>query len=228
MKKSLLFAAFALAAATASADYTEYFTVSYHGEPVANGATIVVSQPEREENGMMDYLPHINVEFTNLDAEEPTWFGGSYWYDTPGRDECIGTASICSNANCYPANANPDNIGELEALDILLGDDAFEWQPHLEKVPADKKFTQTYRLTMCVKEENIINTAGDVEYLPIEGSEFTMYIKYTNEGNAIGEIDVETAAPEYFNLQGVKVAEPENGLYIVKRGAKVSKEMIRK
>lgn len=42
------------------------------------------------------------------------------------------------------------------------------------------------------------------------------------------EIDeVSDCAPVYYNLQGVQVAEPSNGLYIVKRGNKVTKEIIR-
>ena len=36
------------------------------------------------------------------------------------------------------------------------------------------------------------------------------------------------AAPVYYNLQGVQVENPENGIYIVKRGNKVTKEYIRK
>lgn len=37
----------------------------------------------------------------------------------------------------------------------------------------------------------------------------------------------ENAPAEYYNLQGVRVAEPENGLYIVRRGNKVTKEVVR-
>ena len=37
----------------------------------------------------------------------------------------------------------------------------------------------------------------------------------------------ETVAPVYYNLQGVKVANPANGIYIVKRGAKVAKEYVK-
>ena len=45
----------------------------------------------------------------------------------------------------------------------------------------------------------------------------------------VGSIVVEdtNAAPEYFNLQGIRVANPESGLYIVRRGNKVSKELVR-
>lgn len=42
-------------------------------------------------------------------------------------------------------------------------------------------------------------------------------------------IESDSDAPaEYFNLQGVRVAEPENGLYIKRQGNKVSKVIIRK
>ena len=33
--------------------------------------------------------------------------------------------------------------------------------------------------------------------------------------------------PEYFNLQGMKVETPRNGIYVVRRGNKVTKELIR-
>ncbi|MDE5595171.1 MAG: hypothetical protein K2I89_06340, partial [Muribaculaceae bacterium] len=39
---------------------------------------------------------------------------------------------------------------------------------------------------------------------------------------------VEAAPAVYYNLQGVQVANPENGVYIVRRGDKVTKEYIRK
>lgn len=38
---------------------------------------------------------------------------------------------------------------------------------------------------------------------------------------------VEDFAPEYYTLQGVKVSNPSKGIYIVRRGSKVSKEVIR-
>lgn len=222
--------ALGLATLTANADYSEYFTVSYEGKEVKNGETVTINKPTKEENGFKAYFPHFDVTFFNLspDEEEEQFVGGSLWYDTPSKDECIGAVSLCSSANCYPSTSDPSNIGYLDALGLLLGDDPFNWQPHLENIPADKKFTQTYRLTMCMKEQEIINTQGDVVYNPIEGSEFTMYIKFTSETNAIEGIDAENAEAEYFTLQGVRVAEPENGLYIVKRGEKVTKEIVRK
>ncbi len=39
--------------------------------------------------------------------------------------------------------------------------------------------------------------------------------------------DAVVAQPEYYNLQGVRVMNPEQGIYIVRRGNKVTKEVIR-
>lgn len=49
---------------------------------------------------------------------------------------------------------------------------------------------------------------------------------FDTTGVADVELD-ENAAVEYFNLQGIRVANPENGLFIVKRGKKVSKVIVR-
>ena len=46
---------------------------------------------------------------------------------------------------------------------------------------------------------------------------------------SISDIEAEDAnvAAEYYNLQGVKVENPANGIYIVKRGNKVTKEYVK-
>lgn len=49
-----------------------------------------------------------------------------------------------------------------------------------------------------------------------------------NPGSVNGvEIDT-NATPEYYNLQGMRIDEPTDGIYIVRRGNVVTKEMIRK
>ncbi|MDE5594710.1 MAG: hypothetical protein K2I89_03960 [Muribaculaceae bacterium] len=59
------------------------------------------------------------------------------------------------------------------------------------------------------------------------GAVFSLY----NDSKATGIADIvadENAEAEYFNLQGVRVANPENGLYIVRRGNTVTKQLLRK
>ena len=47
------------------------------------------------------------------------------------------------------------------------------------------------------------------------------------EGVGINTVDADAPA-EYYNMQGIRVAEPTTGLYIVRQGNKVSKQLIRK
>lgn len=63
---------------------------------------------------------------------------------------------------------------------------------------------------------------------------FFKNLKITSDDPKLGDTAVEEIATdynapvEYYNLQGIRVAEPENGLYIVRQGNKVSKKFIRK
>jgi hypothetical protein len=53
-------------------------------------------------------------------------------------------------------------------------------------------------------------------------------ISYTKSTTtSVSDINVENGAVEYFNLQGVRVANPENGIYVRRQGNKVSKVVIR-
>lgn len=53
-------------------------------------------------------------------------------------------------------------------------------------------------------------------------------IEYNAGSTAVDNIAVDAAAPvEYFNLQGIRVANPENGVFIRRQGSKVSKIVIR-
>ena len=53
--------------------------------------------------------------------------------------------------------------------------------------------------------------------------------KYAFEvgASSIDEVDADENAPvEYYNLQGVKVANPENGIFIKKQGNKATKVVL--
>lgn len=61
----------------------------------------------------------------------------------------------------------------------------------------------------------------------------TVYIDKINVqyelGSGVAEVEAdENEAPVYYNMQGMRVANPENGLYIVVKGNKTSKVLIRK
>lgn len=54
------------------------------------------------------------------------------------------------------------------------------------------------------------------------------YIFYRQAGSGVADLTVDENAPvEYYNLQGVKVANPENGIFIRRQGTKVEKIMVK-
>lgn len=55
----------------------------------------------------------------------------------------------------------------------------------------------------------------------------SMTVWVSSEAAGVETLEVEAVAPVYYNLQGVEVANPQNGLYIVKQGNKVSKQIIK-
>ncbi len=71
-------------------------------------------------------------------------------------------------------------------------------------------------------------TTPDTYYINVNLN--TLEVKLSKNSTGVEGIAVEAndVPAVYYNLQGVEVANPENGLYIVKRGNKVSKELIRR
>lgn len=63
-------------------------------------------------------------------------------------------------------------------------------------------------------------TLGDASTDPVN-------VKFSSEESGVDNIAADNAPAEYFNLQGVRVANPENGLYIVRQGGKVSKQLVK-
>ena len=68
--------------------------------------------------------------------------------------------------------------------------------------------------------------------LPREAKSFTTKAatKYafdvTDEVTSINEVESEDAPVEYYNLQGVKVENPEKGIFIKKQGKKATKVVL--
>lgn len=63
--------------------------------------------------------------------------------------------------------------------------------------------------------------------LTFDLNKWTLNVKYNVE-SGVSELVTDKNAPvEYYNLQGVRVEDPANGLYLVRKGGKVSKVMIK-
>ena len=62
-------------------------------------------------------------------------------------------------------------------------------------------------------------------FINVDFDSMTVWVSSTPAG--VESIEIENAPAVYYNLQGIEVANPQNGLYIVKQGNKVSKQLIK-
>lgn len=91
------------------------------------------------------------------------------------------------------------------------------------------------KIKLSNKNNSAVYLAGkvynnDYEMVPTDKADQTLpYLYVVKAGSGVAELEAEeNAEAVYYNLQGVKVAEPENGLYIKVQGKKATKVMIRK
>lgn len=87
-------------------------------------------------------------------------------------------------------------------------------------VPADtskRPYLQVYFYAMTDYDDEEAYT----DYLSMY-----MYFNLVEDDSAVEGIAIDNVAPAYYNLQGVRVANPENGLFIKRQGAKAEKVIL--
>lgn len=168
--------------------------------------------PVRQGTGVYDYT-HLSVTVTPENGSEITTVGN-------GRE-----------------NVEETNYGKTEDLSFPKNE-ALAWHDATLNF-GDYVFKNGDRITIRPgKDQFPMNTQYNGISTGLNPSDgtcrfFLRNIKVTNTDDlqtSVNEIIVsdENATIEYYNLQGMKVTDPENGLYIVRQGNKVSKKFIRK
>lgn len=90
---------------------------------------------------------------------------------------------------------------------IIYNDDDTEWAYNVEGGTMAEDFDGTITITLPEVERT------------------SLAIVFA-EGAGVANIAVENGVAEYFNLQGVRVANPENGLFIVRKAGKTAKVVL--
>ena len=113
---------------------------------------------------------------------------------------------------------------------VIVGSNIADTETPLKLADGEKG---TFALSP-INKANAIWKAGDNELSAITFAGGTyidqIYVIYkeNESGSGVAGIEADENAPvEYYNLQGVRVASPEKGLYIVKQGNKVEKRFIK-
>lgn len=134
----------------------------------------------------------------------------------PGDD---GSIAMTENGGIYSATVSFTAGDEFKVF-------GKGWSPEFG-VPADNTpalSPENLTLTLAKSTKNIkVSMTG--QYV-VSFNLSTFELKLTS-ATGISQTTIKAEAPEYYTLHGVKVASPAHGIYIVKRGTAVTKEIVR-
>lgn len=213
----LALAAIAGFAPTASAQDEEPLIQFFvHGQPVKNGDRIDITnyfnagrnqyEPELTclPSATDDMYVKISIENNETTPLDENWYYGA----------SVGGQFCGFNGSCVPFDeARPyENSGEVEAGKEL------DMQLHAALDLGDE---QTYE-DLKVKFEILFEAQFDEEEIVL-----TFFVDKPDAAGVEGIDADNNAATVYYDLHGRQVANPSNGLYIVKQGSKVTKAFIR-
>ena len=215
MKKFYILMAALMTAVCVNAQALQFYV---KGEPVENGARIDLTPYFDEESWAPMYNPELTV-----------------------KSDKSGIASVLvdfTKGVCTPALDDEwINGGSLSIQFCIAGDcQIVDPGKQLEKqgsLTAGENFSTEIELTVgqMGSEQTFEDLAIDAEFTVscTLGSESTSVVFYLDKKSAgVNDIAVDANAPaEYFDLQGRRVANPENGIYIVRQGSKVTKQVIK-
>ena len=137
-------------------------------------------------------------------------------WPVPGND---GSIAMTENDGIYSATVSFTAGDEFKVF-------GKGWSPEFG-VPADDTpalSPENLTLILAKSGKNIkVNMTG--QYV-VSFNLSTFELKLTS-ATGISQTTIKAEVPEYYTLHGVKVASPAHGIYIVKRGTAVTKEIVR-
>ena len=152
---------------------------------------------------------------SNLELYISGNMSGPGW-PVPGND---GSIAMTENDGIYSATVSFTAGDEFKVF-------GKGWSPEFG-VPADDTpalSPENLTLILAKSGKNIkVNMTG--QYV-VSFNLSTFELKLTS-ATGISQTTIKAEAPEYYTLHGVKVASPSHGIYIVKRGTAVTKEIVR-
>lgn len=135
--------------------------------------------------------------------------GVKYWFD------CTGATIIPANTEFKIADANWSAINYTAGDEIVPFDEPVQWNYNNS---ANGLMLEEYEGTILL---DLVNG-------PRKDAMVTVYTTLVPHGTGVEAIEADTnAAPVFYNLQGVQIDKPSAGVYLVRRGAKVSKVLVK-
>ena len=137
-------------------------------------------------------------------------------WPVPGED---GSIAMTENGGIYSATVSFTAGNEFKVF-------GKGWSPEFGVPADDTPALSPENLTLILaKSGKNIKVSMTGQYV-VSFNLSTFELKLTS-ATGISQTTIKAEAPEYYTLHGVKVASPAHGIYIVKRGTAVTKEIVR-
>lgn len=231
MKKFLLSAAlFAVCASASAEDFSKLFKITYNGETIENGQTVVdgyyydpilKEYPELAGGDWQGaYESKAEIFATNI-SEEPQKLEFRMQYVTPTVEEfdankALGYPSLCFSSENGEANCLPNPFD----FNSEMPKNAVSAEEYLRMDVEQKDFTDLTPVTIKI-EMRVMDEGKEIANSHI----FVNFTHQTDSTMAVEGIQAESSS-EFYTIQGMRVAEPQKGqIYIERKGSKVSKRI---
>lgn len=180
-------------------DVIGYQGGALHAADCANFSAAWKADPRAHNNGFDSFV---------LDGKR--YFVHGYSDNLEGNPMCMDIAVFDNNGEVVAKWSNPEYMSSAGYNSIVA-------QPQEDGTALIHVYVSTGSTNIHgIKDGPGCGAAAVVKFDPTGSA-----------GIADIEIDSANAPAVYYNLQGVKVANPENGIYVVNRGGKVTKEIIK-
>ncbi|MDE5806521.1 MAG: hypothetical protein K2H76_00255 [Muribaculaceae bacterium] len=212
MKKFYMFLAAGLAALSANADLHFYI----HGNEVENGSRVDISSYYEDEEYQFMVDPKMEIK-----ADENGSFSGTVKLTqgetVPEWDWDFG-AQVNALWCAFDGQCVPLSVGQTASKSYsLTAGKAEDMQLEISGMYGD----QQDPATLVVKAECAFNCT-------FAGKNYSLTLFVDHDPSGVNDIAFDSNAPvEYYDLQGRRVNNPSNGLYIMRQGSKVVKSIIK-
>lgn len=206
---------------TEAASEVSQFVITIDGVQVANGATVICDKLSAEKSYFEDEDPDYNeaVIEPHTSIANPTSKDVTFTTTRTVVSQQEGSIfSWCMGTTCVSADV-------IKGETLLAGESFEGIAAHFEYTAANPEGDGQGPLYGV--SEWVITLSNDAN--PADTFTFNLRFDYNeNSAAAVEGIEIDNNVPaEYYNFQGVRVANPEKGMYIVKRGNKVTKEIVK-
>lgn len=225
--------------------YNALFRGCHHAQDVAANKEVKIVRSIYSTHERNWVIPEDDHKVGEEYAE--TGFDFAKWVDETGLEEDIPAVPVVYEplaGEKEPLDPTHDVISDTHKVPYLMNMERFrvyEFDTYI-----DNPSLNTISVQFNILDRNISYIIKEIKFTDLGTDESAATLlgkrqigwKYYNgktstsgiediEIDENGEIEDENAPAVYYNLQGVQIKNPANGIYIVRRGNKVTKEVIR-